>query len=301
MYYYIGDKIHSLKDINKAIFLSPEKEDFHFQKGDIYSEFGIYDSAVISYKKALSLDSLNSDTYLFLIDCYIHLDDYDNALKYLEKGSESVIYLKNNKITITPGLYPDLYIVANLFERGYNRDTTQYIALYGAGYSFFEREEIDSANYYLNKYLKKTPEDSVIAETYLMLGTINLEKDSIVKAKMYYDKAEKKGLKLPNEVKWLVGTDDKTDPVYFYNKGSDLFLEDEDSSIYYLKKYVDIVSRDSVLPHAYLMLGLNYLILGDTTTAKEYFQQVDESDKELMINLYDKYFKSDTLDFQNSN
>ena len=233
-------------------------------------------------------------------DRYISLlkknKNYDNAIKYFEKGSVSVMYRKDNIITITPGLYPNLYIIANLFERGYNRDTTQHTALYGAGYSFFEREDVDSANYYLKKYLDKTPEDLVIPYAYVMLGAIYLEKDSIEKAKIYYYKAEKKGLTLPNEVKGLIGTDDKNDPVYFYNKGSEFFLEDEDSSIYYLKKYIGRVPVDSVLPYTYFMLGFNYLLLDDTITAKEYFQQGDETDKDLIIELYDRYFKgNDTI------
>jgi len=290
MYRLKNDTVKAINDINKAIELSKNKAGFYYEKGLIYWNFGDYDSSIVYLEKSFNMDSLNSETYLYLIDSYVHLKNYDKALNYLKKGMYSGMYRRGYTITVTPGLLPDIYIIANIFERGYKTDTTQFKGLFGAGLAFFLKKEMDSSQYYLEKYVQISPDDSIIPEAYFMLGAIYLENDNLVVAKKYIKKAYEKGYELPEEFEAFIGLLDENNPYTNYWKGLDFFTREEyDSAALYIQKYVEL-SGDSAYAVAYVMLGLISGEKSDSKAAKKYFKKAKEIDPESLNVLIEHLF-----------
>jgi tetratricopeptide (TPR) repeat protein len=96
-YYYYQNYDEALEYMQKALHKQPMKAENYVVSGDIYFADGQYENAIKSYKKALSLDSKNTDIYYSMAQSYIKLNKNAEAKEILEKGNDiNPFEVKNN-------------------------------------------------------------------------------------------------------------------------------------------------------------------------------------------------------------
>ena len=80
-----GDIQNAFDSYNEAIDKMPGFSTLYVALGDAYRKIGKLDEAIVEYKMALWIDSLNNTAYNGLVQAYEELGDYDNAIMYYEK------------------------------------------------------------------------------------------------------------------------------------------------------------------------------------------------------------------------
>lgn len=84
---------NALKALNDKIESIPENADAYFKKGEVLERMGNAENAIINYKKAIKLDSLNPSYYKSLSRLFVKQDKLvraeENATKALQLGDQT--------------------------------------------------------------------------------------------------------------------------------------------------------------------------------------------------------------------
>ena len=101
-----------LKALNEKIENAPQNADVYFKKGEVLEKLNNADNAIINYKKAIKLDSLNPGYYKSLARLFYKQDKLiraeENAVKALQLGDQTAelhqlladVYIKKGEFTI---------------------------------------------------------------------------------------------------------------------------------------------------------------------------------------------------------
>ena len=128
-YYYLGEYDNALAAFKKAV-KNGEQDALYFE-GMIYVAKSDYNSAKKLFKEYISKEDLtkNIDAYVQISNCLIEVEDYEQALTYVQKGldlgetSVQKSLLKNNVIIYEKmGLYKKAYSVAGKYVKLYPDD-----------------------------------------------------------------------------------------------------------------------------------------------------------------------------------
>ncbi len=84
-YIAMGDIERAFECYSNAIDKMPGFSALYSMLGDTYKKTGKLEEAIIEYKMALWIDSLNYSAYCGLVQTYEEMGDYDNAIIYYEK------------------------------------------------------------------------------------------------------------------------------------------------------------------------------------------------------------------------
>lgn len=128
-YYYLGEYDNALAAFKKAV-KNGEQDALYFE-GMTYVAKSDYNSAKKLFKEYISKEDLtkNIDAYVQISNCLIEVEDYEQALTYVQKGldlgetSVQKSLLKNNVIIYEKmGLYKKAYSVAGKYVKLYPDD-----------------------------------------------------------------------------------------------------------------------------------------------------------------------------------
>ncbi len=196
--------------------------------GDIYRAIGRFEEAIIEYKMAIMLDSLNITAYRSLCLVYEELGDFDNAIDSYKKLIEiqphaaeyqsnlaNILYLKGdakeaighyqNAISLNPKPYYTSVIAQTLgyvLQEG-ERNTDAAISAYHCAYlltptdidifvnlgsAFYDKQEYDNA---LTIYRRALEIDPANAKIHCNLGFLHWGKGDIAEAIKEYELAIK--------------------------------------------------------------------------------------------------------------
>ncbi len=182
----------------KALSIRPRDKDIVFQVGECYRKLGLLEEALVQFKAAIQLDTLEAIYHAQLGFAYFQLKQYDSSIAAYNKAvaldEDNVQYYKNlalafQKIDSVQGVvqsyqrgikvlhpenisyvYNDLaafYFKKNLwrdaaktYQRVFDFDPDNDAALFWLGYSFERILENDSAILAFQKYLQKTEGDT---------------------------------------------------------------------------------------------------------------------------------------------
>jgi len=157
----------AIKDISKAISLSPQTLSLYKVRADCYKEIGIYDKAIADYNMALSKEN-NKDkelylTYLSRGVSYFYNGQYRESINDLNQSitlaqkagiTTTDINLLRAKAYLNLNKYPeaiddfDIYLTANPFDMK---------ALFMQGYSYFKNGENENAKTNALNFIKSDP------------------------------------------------------------------------------------------------------------------------------------------------
>ena len=128
-YYYMGEYDNALEAFKKAV-KNGEQDALYFE-GMTYAAKSDYDSAKKIFKEYISNEDLtkNIDAYVQISNCLIEVEDYEQALSYVQKGLElgktsvQKSLLKNNVIIYEKmGQYKKAYSVSEKYVKMYPDD-----------------------------------------------------------------------------------------------------------------------------------------------------------------------------------
>ena len=293
-YFAQGDLERAFDCYSDAIDKMPGFSTLYVALGDLYKKAGKLDEAVVEYKMALWIDSMNYSAYSGLVQAYEEMGDYDNAIAYYEK------YIKihpNNAVLHSS--------VANLyFMKG---ELEEAVAHYQSAISINPKPDWTSIvaqtlGYIQQNVVKNT--DCAIAnyqlanvlspkeiDVYVSLGSAFYDNDDYKNALIVYRRA----LELePNNSKihcnlgylyWGMGDLDeaikeytlsiKFDPTYdiAHNNLGVIYLDDLVQIQNAIKCFETAIECNPNYALAYYNLGRCYSLKGENIEAARYFQQ----------------------------
>ncbi|MFX0007591.1 MAG: tetratricopeptide repeat protein, partial [Candidatus Hermodarchaeota archaeon] len=90
---YLNRKEESIKIIKDLIERAPNNATYHDSYGEILMFFKDYENAISEFLKVINISS--GDWYLYQTNikvgiCYREIEDYENAIEYLQKGKELI-------------------------------------------------------------------------------------------------------------------------------------------------------------------------------------------------------------------
>jgi tetratricopeptide (TPR) repeat protein len=208
--YYIGMSYYMKADDNntiKLMDLSIKKDksdpDAYFIKGMTFNYLGQLEKAVVSFKKAIELDSSNTNYYSGLGDSYLNLKKYGKALKSYITATE-----KTEPIERPFAMIPQMYAELNLPKKALlafykskesvSKESNSYInALYNIGLYEFLNKDFEKSEIAYKELIELAPNDY---QSYAKLIQVyyskkEYEKAEPLKEKLYkaYKKGELKG------------------------------------------------------------------------------------------------------------
>ena len=192
------------KDIQKAIDLDPEKEDYYIAMGEIYLADNQFDQAEHVFRKALQLNAANEMARLQLSYTLFQQKNYKETIRqtdtllredkrfaeayglqsqaYIElKDTVKAISLMNKAVSLAPENYNVLMAMGDMllathnrmallyYERAKKADTTQAEPFYCIGLFYENKGERDSA---IAAYKSCIGRDAYYLEAYINLGKI---------------------------------------------------------------------------------------------------------------------------------
>lgn len=154
---YIVEKLFGLFLINQAIVIKFNPEyansvDYFKSNGYFFLHLKNYESALVSYSKAIELDPIDATTYLARSDCYTKLEDYELAL---------IDYTK--AVALEPNSSKNYLLIANIYTELKNNE----LAL--INYAKAIKLDPNDSNNYLARanYYKKQELDELALADYI--------------------------------------------------------------------------------------------------------------------------------------
>ena len=289
-----GDFEGALNCYSSAIDKMPGFSALYASLGDMYRKIGKLEEAVVEYKMALWIDSLNHSAYSGLVQAYEELGDYDNAISYYKK----YIKIHPNNAVLHSNI-ANLYFMKGDAETAIShyqaaitinpkKDWTSIVAQ-TLGYiqqNVIKNTDCAIANYQVANAL--TPKE---IDVYISLGSAFYDNEDYKNALIVYRRA----LELePNNSKihcnlgylyWGMGDLDEAikeyqlsidfDPTYdiAHNNLGVIYLDD----LVQLQKAIDCFSAavecNPNYALAYYNLGRCYALKNENIEAAKYFQQ----------------------------
>lgn len=171
-----GNKTNKYEDLPEElakIFIeidkNPNNPDLYYQRALYYLENKLIDSAYYDAYKALKLDSINPDRYIFLADLYFMQGLFENSEEILEraheKSPESIeVMMKLAEIQLYYQRYGEMNDFLNM---ALEKDSRNPQAFFMKGYAF--KEQGDTLNAIRN-FNKAVDQNSSYYEAYIQLG-----------------------------------------------------------------------------------------------------------------------------------
>lgn len=145
----------SLQNIEKAITLNPSQNDYTFIKGKILLTKGDTAAAETNFLLTLKNAFVHKEAFINLSDIYIAQGKYVKASEIIEKllaGSpDDIDVLLQKAVVISKLAQPDS--AKQIYVQILNRDSSNVIALNELASYFYNKNQLDSANYYATKSL----------------------------------------------------------------------------------------------------------------------------------------------------
>lgn len=115
LYKSMHDYSTAMAYFNRASYLGPkprryEYRELHTQMGMLYSERGLFDSALLHYRKSLAGHPLPTNVNLRIGECYLLQGKFDTAYEYL-----STVYHEELKIRDLPILIPAMIALSKIY------------------------------------------------------------------------------------------------------------------------------------------------------------------------------------------
>ncbi len=279
---------------SKAIDKMPGFSALYVALGDTYRRAGKLEEAIIEYKMALWIDSLNHSAYSGIVQAYEELGDYDNAISYYQK------YIKIHPYNaVLHSNIANLYFMKGEAEKAISHyqsaisinpkpDWTSIVAQ-TLGYiqqNVIKNVDCAIANYQMAHML--TPKE---IDVYISLGSAFYDNEDYKNALIVYRRAlelEPKNSRIHcnlGYLYWGMGDLDeaikeyslsiKYDPTYdiAHNNLGVIYLDD----LVQLQKAIDCfnmaIECNPNYALAYYNLGRSYTLKGENVEAAKYFQQ----------------------------
>ena len=172
--------------------LSIEKDkadpDTYFIKAMTFNYMGKFDDAIESFKKAIQLDSTNTNYFSGLGDSYFSQKKYDKALAAYVKSTQKINSI-DRPYTMIPQIYANLNKPDKALETFYlskaniSKESKSYInALYNIGLYEYLNKEFDKSEIAFNELIELSPNDF---QSYAKLIQVYYGKKEYEKAKQY--------------------------------------------------------------------------------------------------------------------
>jgi len=253
--------------INDAILKDSASIDWYLLQGNILRGMYSNDKAIISYKKALGLDSMSNRVLTELALTYKSVQDYPNALtlfsKALANDSTNVVL----KIECANCKFlNEQYHEANVdFMKIYLEDTTNYFAIKRLAFGLNKTNRSDSSIYFYKKAIELNPSDAS--------NVTSLSNILIIKEKY------KEGIELTENYKRIDSSNFRVNSVnaYFY-----LLDKQYDAAI---GKFTQCVESDDTSMFVVKNLGVSYFRIDSFETAKGWLEKAYRLDTTDVLNL----------------
>ena len=160
---------NALLEVNEALTDNPNDAKLYFRRAEIYANQKMLDEAIQDIDRALKLDSLNEEYYLFKGDLYIQKGDgtmaektYLKATKIKEDSPQG--YIKLAELMYYGGYYEDMLKYAN---EALKRDMYNDRAYFNKGYAFLNLGDTVNA---ISSFQTAVEQNNELYDGYIILG-----------------------------------------------------------------------------------------------------------------------------------
>jgi tetratricopeptide (TPR) repeat protein len=281
LYQQSGLYAMAVADYN-VILKAEESAALYYSRGYNLQMSLIYDGAIEDYKRAIGLDSVNSNYYLNCGNCYVQLRQPDEGLKYYAKAiqkdsknstayyARGLVYQSQRKSILACEDFSKALELGNTYVTAYMtscmvlpvKGTFMYYLSYAAELPISEAEQkISLSNKALEVYNQHHDENDSIN-----LYALYLNRASAYIQTKEFDKAEK-------DYKWVIALDGKAPSVFYgapaYYGMGDLFVAKKEyaKAISNYDKAIEIMKPVNVPGYYFNARALAKFYAGDKTGA----------------------------------
>lgn len=179
--------LDSLGLVHSLIAANPYADSLYLQRANLYFQRQLLDSSIADLNKAIFLDSLNKDYYLYLSDVYLANAQSKSAKEILDRAL--ALFPDNVEVLLKIArlqLILQQHIQAmTVMDKVFMIDPQNAKAYYLAGHLLYEMGDTTKA---ISSYQKATDFDPELVEAWIQLGDLYTEKNN-PRAIQYYDNA----------------------------------------------------------------------------------------------------------------
>jgi len=153
------------KVFKKEILIEPLNG--HFNLGLVYLNVNKNDDAILNFKKSIEYGNNSSDVYKFTGMAYMNKEDYDNAIKFLNKAISIEENFENNHYLGLAYLGKEDYDNAIKFLSKACNIKENYETLHYLGLAYLGKEDYDNAIKFFTKSIERNAD---FADAYYYRG-----------------------------------------------------------------------------------------------------------------------------------
>ncbi len=259
MIFFKGFNQEILDIYRETIDKAPGFVELYINLGRVYYELKRYDDAIVEYKMAIWLDSLNLRAYYYLCQLYEERKDYDNAIEICKKLIELQPHIADFHCRMAQYLYlkGDIENAVSHYQTAITLNPSpQWTSVVAQTLGFIFQENVKNLDAAISSYQNAYNLNPNDIDIYLNLGNVFFEKGAHDNALTVY----KKALELsPHNARLHCNLG-----YLYWGKGS---VEEA------IKEYEKAIKYDNTYDIAYNNLGVIYLDdLGRVKKAMELFE-----------------------------
>ncbi|HNW82505.1 MAG TPA: tetratricopeptide repeat protein [bacterium] len=149
-----GDYKGAIEKIEAAEKIDSSDQELMLMKGIVYRNLEDFRSA-LQYFRKVSDNSLRKEAYLEIGECYLQLNNQNEAMKYFRKAEASGNKLANKHLAMIYYESGKLDTAVSYYRKALRADKNDIIAMKQLGYIYKEKQEWGKALSYLKMYLKR--------------------------------------------------------------------------------------------------------------------------------------------------